>query len=112
MDSWRKIGVDAKKDHMERDVYLSRVQRFYNLSRWSLLALIGFILGFLSNIVAGVGFWMLFAALLLRYFMWTHRDDREYVEKIRNYGYAIASFGAGAVFGFLLRFLVQVFSLF
>ncbi len=96
----------------ERDYARQRLEwklkRTQDMMLWTLLGLLGFLLGLVSQVIGGIGFLLLWAAFFLRYTAYVGRDNPDYSSKIHTYGFTIASFGWGAVFGFIAKFLIEM----
>lgn len=79
--------------------------------RWlilTVLGLVGFVLGFLSQIVGGIGFQLLLAGALLWCTAWFGRKEVQWSSEVRCYGDILIVFGGMATIGFEIRFLMEM----
>jgi hypothetical protein len=69
---------------------------------------IGFILGYLFYIIAGIGIIMVWSALMLSVPYWRHRDDSDWSREVLAQSYALSAFGGMAAIGYGIRLWIEI----
>lgn len=94
---------DYARQRLER-----KLERTQDMMLWTLLGLIGFILGTLNYVIGGIGFLLLMSAGFIEIPAYLGRKNPVWSARVRAYAYAMAAFGGGAVLGFAARLWIEI----
>lgn len=89
---------------------LSNLTGDQQLLLFTALGGIGLILGYLFQIIGGIGVFLIWSALMLSVLAWRNRDDPDWSKEVLVQSYALSAFGGMAAIGFGIRMWIEIFA--
>jgi hypothetical protein len=99
--------METSAEH-KRKWRLSNLTGEQQLLLFTALAGIGFILGYLFHIIAGLGLVMVWSSLMVSVPYWRHRNDSDWSKEVMAQAYALSAFGGMAAIGYGIRLWVEL----